>query len=117
MPNLRPERVSLPVSRSELQTLLQDSTGINSIRLVEVFRANTESQPYPVYRIFGLQPGSAYELLGLKNTDILVAANDYIIRTPQLFVQYVRLLPREPEAFIEIERGGIPLIFAYEMTE
>ena len=110
------ESVSYTVSRSELARVLQDRTGKNSIRLIEVFRT-TESLPFPVYRVFGVQEGSAYDLIGIKQADIIVAANDYIIRNPELFVKYVQLLPVEPSAHIELERGGYPLIIDYRFTE
>ena len=47
----------------------------------------------PEYRVFEVKKGSVYDALGLQNADILVAADDYIIRSTIVFTEFVKLIP------------------------
>lgn len=99
------------LQRRDLQAAL--SKGIdNTVRLVPIYES-TASRLSNEHRVFDLRPGSIYSLLGIENSDILVAADGYLIKKPEQFVMYVQLLTKENEATIEIRRGGEPRLLRY----
>ena len=65
------------------------------------------------YRIFDISEHGVYSLLGLENSDIIVAANRYLIRNPAQFPAFVQLLANENNATIEIRRGGEARLLKY----
>lgn len=99
------------------------NTEINSVRVIEIFqrRAKLEARNYPMYRIFDIQKGVAYDMLGLKNNDVIVSAGGYVIQDGMQFKEYVNVLEKvydnrknEKELpCIEIIRDGIPYKFIY----
>jgi type II secretory pathway component PulC len=80
--------------------------------LVPIYESVASRQSYE-YRVFDVRPGSVYSLLGIENSDVLVAADGYLIKKPEQFVMYVQLLQKENEANIEIRRGGEPKLLKY----
>jgi type II secretory pathway component PulC len=84
----------------------------NTIRLVPVFSSVSTATTYE-YRVFDIRPLSAYSLLGLENSDVLIAVNRYLLKRPEQFATFVQLLAREDEATIEIRRGGEAKLFKY----
>lgn len=120
-PMLRMKTIEMPISRKELNAALNRPAPANDIRMVLVFRgvpgmSETEGPP-PEYRFFDIKAESAYDLLGLKNGDILVAAHDFIVYNPTNFPTYVAKLIELPEGFIEIRRGGEPYVLKYRMQD
>jgi type II secretory pathway component PulC len=99
------------IQRKDLQDALVQQ-GVNTIRLVPVFDTLSVSQSYS-YRLFDVQEGSAYSLLGLQTSDVVVAADRYLIKRPDQFPQFVSLLAGMNEASIEIRRGGESKLFKY----
>ena len=99
------------IQRKDLQEALVRQ-GVNTIRLVPVFENLSISQSYS-YRLFDVQEGSAYSLLGLQTSDVVVAADRYLIKRPDQFPQFVSLLAGMDEASIEIRRGGESKLFKY----
>jgi type II secretory pathway component PulC len=99
------------IQRKDLQEALVRQ-GVNTIRLVPVFENLSISQSYS-YRLFDVQEGSAYSLLGLQSSDVVVAADRYLIKRPDQFPQFVSLLAGMNEASIEIRRGGESKLFKY----
>ncbi len=99
------------IQRKDLQDALVQQ-GVNTIRLVPVFENLSVSQSYS-YRLFDVQEGSAYSLLGLQSSDVVVAADRYLIKRPDQFPQFVSLLAGMDEATIEIRRGGESKLFKY----
>lgn len=109
---------SITVSRSALQRSLSQRLYNDQLRIVQVYRRNEEfANIAPEYRLFQVHPQSAYALLGLQEADVLVAASGYIIQTPELFREYVRLLPQEQNAMIEVRRLADPLVLRYVFKE
>jgi general secretion pathway protein C len=99
------------LQRRDLQAAL--SKGIdNTVRLVPIYES-AASRLSNEHRVFDLRPGSVYALLGIENSDILVAADGYLIKKPEQFVMYIQLLTKQNEATIEIRRGGEPRLLKY----
>ena len=99
------------IQRKDLQDALVRK-GVNTIRLVPVFENVSVSQTYS-YRLFDVQEGSAYALLGLESSDVVVAADRYLIKRGDQFPSFVSLLAGMDEASIEIRRGGESKLFKY----
>lgn len=110
-PNSR--TMELVVPREEYLARLRDPSMIGRMRVVPMTTRADESGGIPEYRLFGIREESPAYLLGLRNADILVSANDFIIYDPQKFKGYLVLLQNQTEAQIEIRRGGDPIIFQY----
>jgi type II secretory pathway component PulC len=101
----------LTVSRSDLKLALGDELKTAQIRAVEVFQNSSGiSQTFPNFRLFDIQDGSVYSLLGLKNVDILVAINERSVVAPQVIGQIVRLLSNEKGVTFEVIRAGKSLV-------
>lgn len=84
----------------------------NAIRLVPVYETVASRGSFE-NRLFEIRPGSVYALLGLENRDILVAANGFLVKQPEIFTRFVELLAQENEATIEIRRNGEPRLMKY----
>lgn len=113
-PNIK--TLSLTIPRSQLATALEKDLLTNKIRVIEIYSAR-EVSTQPLYRLFDIAPGSVYELLGLRNADVLVACNERYLRNADVFRQYVRLLKGESRAKIEIMRGPQAMLLDYTFTE
>lgn len=99
------------LQRRDLQAALSNSAE-STIRLVPVYES-AASRLSSEYRVFGVRPGGVYALLGLENSDVLVAADGFLIKKPEQFIAYVHLLTKQNGATIEIRRGGEPRLFKY----
>lgn len=95
------------VSRPALEQALQKEG--SSFRLIKVFRREAPTG-LPEYRVFGIQRSSSYELIGLQNADILIAANDYIIYNPQGFSDFMKFLAKNDGGQVEVLRGQQPIL-------
>jgi hypothetical protein len=87
----------------------------NSVRLVPVYQSVSSRLSYE-YRIFDVKTGSAYALLGLEPSDIIVAADRYLVKKPDQFPAFVQLLAGMNEASIEIRRGGEARLLKYRFV-
>ena len=96
--------ISLSIQRHDLKELLS-RRGDNSIRLVPVFTTPTASESY-VYRLFDVKPRGVYALLGLQNSDLVMAVDGFLIKRPEQFVAYTELLQNEDSSTIEVQRNG-----------
>jgi type II secretory pathway component PulC len=85
------------------------------VRLVPVYQSVSSTQTYE-YRLFDVSPDGVYGLLGLENSDIIVAADRYLLKNPNQFPAFVRLLSNENEATIEIRRGGEGRLLKYSFV-
>ena len=115
-PNRKP--IEMKISRAALRSAVADLGTLNRARLVEVFfREQEVGGSPPEYRMFDIAPGSAYDILGLKNADVLVAADDYIVPSAPVFRTYVSLLPTQRDGSIEIRRMGQSMLFHYNFVD
>lgn len=106
-------QVKKTISRKDFWGALEQGGDINRARLVEVFSREKDQGVRPEYRLFDVQEGSVYSLLGLKPLDILVSANDYSVPSGGHFWQYLQLLRYADRAKMEIHRDGVPIVFSY----
>lgn len=106
--------VNLEISRQTLKAATEQPGALRSMRVVQVFKGSDESgTTYPEYRIFNIAPGTAPQLLGFENGDVLVSASDYVVYNPDAFRRYLAALWNEPAAEIEIRREGKPVLLKY----
>jgi type II secretory pathway component PulC len=102
------EEQNVTVSRDEYQRALQSRNLVEAIRLVPTLRS--DGSTLPEWRLFSIQPGSPYALLGLRNSDVLVSAEDYAIYDAYRFPLYIKLLESRPSGTIEIRREEQPIL-------
>lgn len=102
---------SFTIQRRDLQGALL-RMGDTPVRLVPVYQSVTATESYE-YRLFDVAPDSVYQLLGLENSDIIVAADRFLIKNQGQFPAFMRLLQNENEATIEIRRGGEARLLKY----
>lgn len=91
------------------------SYDLGKLRLVPVTRGLASQGEPPEYRLFGILPGTPCDLLSLKNGDILVSANDYVIYDMDKFAYYLSLLTNQSEGMIEIKRAGTPMLVKFQL--
>jgi type II secretory pathway component PulC len=103
--------VHYSIQRKDLQDSLTRQ-GDNAIRLVPVFDSVSVKESYS-YRLFDVHETSAYALLGLQTSDVVIAADRYLIKRPEQFPAFIGLLAGMDEATIEIRRGGEGRLFKY----
>ena len=103
--------IHLSIQRRDLQEALTRQ-GENAIRLVPVFDNIAVKQTYS-YRLFDVRENSAYALLGLQSSDVVVAADRYLIKRPDQFPAFVSLLAGADQATIEIRRRGEGRLLKY----
>ena len=120
--NVRPKpefikTIDMAISRKEYTNRLISGGNLNIARLVDIYSRETAGGYISEYRIFDIRKGSVLELLGLKNIDILVATNNYVVPNQEVFWQYLRLLQNEMVASIEIRRNGQPILFKYSFID
>ena len=106
--------ITYTIQRKDLQNALTKIRE-NPIRLVPVFQTVSSTESYE-YRIFDIAHDGVYGLLGLENSDIIVAANRYLIKNPAQFPAFIQLLATENEATIEIRRGGQARLHKYSFV-
>lgn len=106
--------ISYTIQRRDLQEAMIRIRE-NPVRLVPVYQSVSTTESYE-YRIFDVGESSVYSLLGLENSDIIVAADRYLIKNPAQFPAFVQLLVNENEASIEIRRGGEARLLKYRFV-
>jgi hypothetical protein len=100
-------KIDLTVTKSDLSVALGDEHKTSKLRAVPVFQNSaTNSVQQSVFRLFEVEEGSVYDLLGLKEADILVSINERVVVAPHVLGQIVRLLPKENSIKLEVLRGG-----------
>ncbi len=111
-------RQEISVPRLELARRIRERGTGEGVRLIPILKGQSyEMETTPEYRIFNVKKGGVYELLGLKNADVIISAHDYVIRDPRAFPQYIALLKGQQSSSIEIRRDGSPLLLAIKITD
>ena len=105
-------RVHLFINRQELAEALKKTQATQNIRLIELFGTSITT---PQYRVMDFDRNSVYAILGIRKGDILLAANNFIIPNASIFPEFVKLLPQERNASINLIRGGSEHLFVYEI--
>lgn len=110
--------IELNIPRKDFLTALQNSILMDKLRLVPILQGGGELEhEKPQYRVFGVEPKSAYYLLGMRNADVLVAASEYVIYNPGRFKAYVKYLTNEKTASLEVRRDGGTVLLKQTFTE
>ena len=106
--------VNIPVQREEYRKALEMEGSVNDARLVQIFHRGKAEEEFKEYRLLDVRPGSVYDILQLRQADVVVAADGYVVPNPAMFWNYLRLISRfEEGASIEIRRGGAPILMQY----
>ncbi len=106
------------ISRKKLRESFQKPEALTRARIIQTASRSGElGSEFPEYRLFSIIAGDPYALLGLKNGDVLIAANDYLLANPDVFRRYVALLGGEEQARVEVRRGGQPLVLQYSFVD
>lgn len=101
-------RKEIQVDRQKFRDIVAQGPEVMNIRLVELFSGNNIP---PRYRVMGYNKNGPYGYLGLQIGDVILAANNYIMRLPSMFPTYVRLLPEDSKnGSIHIVRHGQEMI-------
>jgi hypothetical protein len=111
-PNLEKRAVTL--DKADFLEALGLEAPFNTMRAIQIhLRNDNPNRPTYHYRLFDIRESDAFWRLGLRNSDVLVAAHGYVIFNPAQFFQYVTLLPNQEQGSIEIRRAGKPIRFEY----
>lgn len=96
----------------------QSNTELNKMRVIPIVLsvAQSNGSAAPEYRLFfDNKKGGLFNLLGLQNADVLIAANGYVVFNPNQFLRYLASLPFNDGTFIEIIRNEKSLLLQYEV--
>jgi membrane-associated protease RseP (regulator of RpoE activity) len=102
--------LSRTISRADLRKAISHG---KTARVVELLYGRDSSPGYKQYRLFGVDKESPYALLGLENADIIVAANGYVLNSPDKLPKFIGLLPGEQTATLDVRRSGRAIRFSY----
>lgn len=111
------QTITLTINRSDYVRALESSRGAGSLRVVPMVVSAAQAPTTPEYRLFNIRKGSVAELIGLENSDILVAAHDFVVRSPNQFYNYLNAVPKEKHSQIEIRRGNKPLLISFDFAD
>ena len=112
------EEVTVKVSREKLKAAVSNEGALRAIRPIQTYSSGEAREgELPQYRIFGVVPGSAYDLVGLKNKDVLVAVNDRLLANGGVIEQIFSLLPGENEVSIELVRANRAMLLRCEIVD
>lgn len=103
----------MKISRAEYTKALQNQKALQRLRMVPLLRSAKFATGIPEYRLFDVEPGSAADVLGLKNSDVLIAVDDFILYDSQKFKSYLMLLQNEQSSNLEVQRESKPILFKY----
>ena len=108
------------VSRADLKRALGHEIKTNKLRAVEVFQNSGGVGVTPShsnFRLFDIEDGSVYALIGLANADVLVAINERVVVSPQVLGQVVKMMPSVNSVLFEILRGGKSILLKIRITD
>jgi hypothetical protein len=114
-PDLQTYEISIP--RVQFKEAMRNGKALESMRLVPIYTGGEDNSVRPEYRILDLSPGSAPWVIGLRNADVLVGLNGYILRDTTRFGTYLVLAEREGKGEIEIRREGKPILIKFAFTQ
>jgi type II secretory pathway component PulC len=105
--------IKMEIPADRYSQYLQRGESLNRVRLVPVYSRGGSSGEF---RIFDVKQGSIFEVLGIENLDIIVAANGFVIPGGNVFWQYLVMMSEMGEGSIEIRRNGIPFLMKYKFS-
>lgn len=103
-------RVTMEIPIQEVEKAFENfSTLINQARVVP-YMVEGEPQGFQIRKI---QPGSIFERIGLKNSDILKSVNGESLTTADQALRLFTAFRNEREIALELERGGRTIDMSY----
>ena len=105
--------ITIEIPKDRYSQYLQRGESLNRVRLVPVYSRGGSSGEF---RIFDVKQGSVFDILGIENLDIVVAANGFVIPGGNVFWQYLVMMADMPDGSIEIRRNGIPFLLKYKFS-
>lgn len=99
------ETIDRSIEKQKFTKALNDSK-LNRIRLVETAIGKDASE----FRLFEIKQGSAYDLLGVKTADSILAINDIQITEGEKLLNIPFLVPRDGGLDILLRRSGQMLL-------
>lgn len=90
---------------------------INQVRMIEIFRRGQSKEAPPEYRLLEVDNKGVFYLLGLRERDVIIAADEFIIPNAPIFWEYIKLLEKTRNAKIEINRDGKSLLINTEIVD
>lgn len=94
------------VSHESFKRVINGDGEVNKARMVEIYRRGQSKEAPAEYRLLDVDKEGIFYLIGLRNRDVIVAADGYVIPSGQLFWEYIKLMDKTKNASIEIKRGG-----------
>jgi type II secretory pathway component PulC len=111
------KRLSVKINREQYKKSLVSTATSANIRLIELLYRKGEGSPFPEYRVFGVNKGSAYDLMGLEDADILIGANGYVINDANKFRKFIDLLGESKNATLNIRRNEVPMLITINLID
>jgi type II secretory pathway component PulC len=98
------------VSRTLFRGAVSNNYLLERVRAIQLLKTDNLGDGLPEYRIFDIKEGSPYDLVGMKNADVLVGLNDYPIDEASKIPKFMYLLQGENSGLIEVRRQGKPIL-------
>lgn len=111
------QEVRFSIRKSDYSRALESSRGAANIRVVPMVVSAAQAPTSPEYRLFNIRKTNVGGVLGLENSDVLVAAHDFVVQSPTQFYAYLAALRGEAQSQIEIRRGDKPLLLKFTFIE
>ena len=111
------KKVAIDIPKQRFTRAIREGGDLNKVRLVEIFHRAGAGSNIPEFRFMGIKSDSVYAMLGIRNLDVLVGANDFVVPGQQVFWRYLQVMPDVPQPNIEIRRDGVPIVFEYSFVE
>ena len=108
-PRCSPSVIHSTVARPLAEAWLA-APGETLARAARIVPAMRDGQPIG-FKLYAIRPGSPYELIGLRNGDIILSIEGYDVTAPDKALElYARIKDGPPDPVVlEVERDGCPL--------
>ena len=109
--------VDIRLNKDEFTRILKEGGDNNKVRLVRIYHRGESTDSPGKYRILDVKEDGIFAYMQLKENDLILAADDYIIPKPIVFWEYIKLIPSVGKANVEIERAGNNMLLNYDFVE
>lgn len=109
------KEISKNISYEKFVRVLNRDSDVNKARMVEIFRRGQSKDAPPEYKLLDVDKRGVFYLLGLRNDDVIVAADGYVIPSGPIFWEYIKLMKKTKSASIEIRRAGKSILLNVDL--
>jgi hypothetical protein len=109
--------IDISLNKDEFIQILKEGGDNNKVRLVRIYHRGESTDSPGKYRLLDVKDDGIFAYMQLKENDLILAADDYIIPKPIVFWEYIKLIPSVGKASVEVERGGNNLLLNYVFVE